>query len=1148
MNNADISKTSMNYIPTPVKLSFWESLSWPFSLSAKARYRLRRAWLAPTDAKRRGKLIEVLRSLQQNPASSENVAISADIVVFLASVALEAGHLYELARWLSELEDTADLDSRRVALRCCLMDALIVAGKLQEYAQQAEVLFGDPLLSWEKHAAFLLKTVRTLYEQVSQDACAKALAKLKSSIKHISPLKNAQLVCLGKGSFASIDSARKWANAFADGINSLNYSPKIYADAFLCLAKVDEWEGRWNRMAFHTGQACSTMPGYLDAQYWVLRAALYLPDVRAECPDPRVAQSLAWDRLRLLHTLHQTPSLNNAEAILDSLKTNVDPLDSPEKLLAARLIHQALASTDMLIDGHTVEWAKVCEGVCLVLGRFAWADIGVAKRLIRIDRKYREALDALEAKAMDEAETAILARIARLMLGIPSAPKGGAVLSDLLSLLEQAFLLVFSFYEPDSRPDPVLLAWLDGLQSEDNLLLKQFPDLEDLAKVLGVACRAMASPLSLPPTTKQDIRNCAVAEMSPPWLHWLLSRLMLLACDAETHVPAIDKTAASLRFCAWEMSRWATNQARVFATFDLVENEAGLTHGDRRLALILTARSCRYRAMVGVSPVEGGPLFPELGPLCDSICEDEAVLELDFAAARFDLASGNADAAMAGFGRLEDALESAAPFTKAWWLPTLGYWRAVAMAHAGKLEESARLLEGLTDGFKVEDARAQLALLALRNNELGPAWRWLEGLRDDLPATAYSKALAYERQGLMGEAQALLNKADVFEGTAYALPASRLVAAIAERSGEWQEAEERHRGLLASHPGDSVSSARLGRLLSRKSYIADDCDAETAGQIEGLLDAGGQAATWIKGCQWLVRLSTASEAKLADLQANCPDDSEAGRVRFCKLLARRYLAIQNPRQALAVIDALDSADLNPTKQVIAVWDVLGQIGARACASRPERENRAEADGLRDKLPRKLSKLAAQMGDGTQSLHWRSLAEWAFNLSSGQAADRALVASEQAWIFWAVPGLLDESEDRRRQSAQRLKQYLASDRLGGWSELQRTALDALASWAIGEEEAFLKGYASLENRLAELPVDGREFWFASASIRFRQHQWSALTEGELPPCVEDLAYPKARLIIGLAYARAAADAKDTRQADALVRQAREMLSSLTNHDE
>lgn len=116
----------------------------------------------------------------------------------------------------------------------------------------------------------------------------------------------------------------------------------------------------------------------------------------------------------------------------------------------------------------------------------------------------------------------------------------------------------------------------------------------------------------------------------------------------------------------------------------------------------------------------------------------------------------------------------------------------------------------------------------------------------------------------------------------------------------------------------------------------------------------------------------------------------------------------------------------------------------------------------------------------------------------------------------------------------------------WDEPQRTLADAIAALDAGDRSRFATLYAALLPIIDQLPVDGVELWLQAADDWSAAGKWSTLLEARLPRCAEDLADPRVRLLIALAYAQTCAtDAQNNKLAGAVQRlaQARGTLEPL-----
>ena len=213
-------------------------------------------------------------------------------------------------------------------------------------------------------------------------------------------------------------------------------------------------------------------------------------------------------------------------------------------------------------------------------------------------------------------------------------------------------------------------------------------------------------------------------------------------------------------------------------------------------------------------------VFPELGELSDSVCATELSLEMKYANARRILASGNAQGAIESFESLRNDLININPITAAWWTPLTCYWLGVAQAHS-EAKGATTSLEMLVNGPRGMSAKGQLALLALKQQNIEEALRWIEDVPLCVPSVRYAKAVILIRSHNPEGARQLLDSEEanrILGETPYALAAKRLLAAVEERFGNKEESVRLNNDILEQHSGDVITTVRLGRNLLRTLY------------------------------------------------------------------------------------------------------------------------------------------------------------------------------------------------------------------------------------------------------------------------------------------------------------------------------------------
>ena len=90
------------------------------------------------------------------------------------------------------------------------------------------------------------------------------------------------------------------------------------------------------------------------------------------------------------------------------------------------------------------------------------------------------------------------------------------------------------------------------------------------------------------------------------------------------------------------------------------------------------------------------------------------------------------------------------------WQPVLHYWYGVALSRRSP-EDAEEVFRKLCSGPKASPARIQLALLAIKREDLPSAQRWISDASPCFPGALYVQGLLYQRQGKVSEARQTLS-------------------------------------------------------------------------------------------------------------------------------------------------------------------------------------------------------------------------------------------------------------------------------------------------------------------------------------------------------------------------------------------------------
>ncbi|MBI2298166.1 MAG: hypothetical protein HYU66_04310 [Armatimonadetes bacterium] len=982
----------------------------------------------------------------------------------------------------------------------------------------------DPTLNREVHLQYVCALLARLYDR-GPAVCARVLANAQRGLAGSPELKVvAALVTVPPTFRAAADAAALARRCPPDKVA---FAPRMQADAWLLAARAEEWAGRPHQAVVHAETALKALPGYPPALCWRVRAGLWEghPEHLPALPDP-LPPDLAWQRLRAQSDLARNPSVAAAEACVTALRAAPNTVEDPERALLAGLLKAALVPPERWAGTALPHCAEVTRAAERAVGPQAWMQIPYALEELVLQGQAEAALARLQRQEVAALkETGVLRRVARLVAGVKPTREPPA---DALGALEAAQLRLLSPDVPGEAEDVDLRQRVAAAREER--WCRWVPALEGVCLALEAGLAALSGGGSI---------GWPLPDAAPLWAVWLAARAELLTWDGVAPLVALAHAACPPAARAAAGTWWTLY---------------GWPEGDPP------------------APVDPAPSASELGPLAQAVVEAERELPDGWAAARTEPAD-RAEGLTAWEARLAQQTSLVARM----WTPALRYRQATLVA-ASEPAQATERLHGLLSGPVADLARSQLALLDLAAGHPEDVDGWLDGVADRWPAIVYARALAAARRGEAARAAGHLEALETRFGkcvSAYPAAGRRLGAALAERAGDGRLARERLEAALADDPADAVAAARLSRIVIHSGYAAaleGREVVESTAAWSGVAASGRpRAVTWARAYRAVELALRGSEPEpawvLREFQAGVRGRASTLAIR--QVLARGRLAAGAPAEARSLV-AGDGDQPPPwltrTRFVVEAWHQLTQLW-RPAPPPDERAVQAEVDRLRrENDPRGEDPEIWSVV--TQALRVQALSECV-----SPAARRALAELDAAppnnadevvkrwhalvglavdgrhsplnWPALTLPGLWSERDEERRAAAE----ALAAARNGqadGWSAVQRAALDAVLACESKADDALLAAYQTLEQELDQLPVDGPSLWLKLATVWFGRRNWQPLIAGTLPDCVADLAHPRVRQVVGLAYGCAAADAGAQgrmREALTLTRQARAHLQPL-----
>lgn len=1124
-----LPSNSPPFEPVPPKISLLGRICWPFTYEGRARRGLQLACEFPDEPKRTENVTKALFKLRarKGTLSSSARALHADLLVHLVWKALARGDIQQSAEYLSSLDSDFPVLEAKTALRWDFMCALWAEGERDAFVRQAGLFVADVRAANTSRESMVLDVIKTIYEQISPSVCASVIGKAHKTILGRAQVQAALALCTCPPAFADVAEARKWtAQISPDG---LSFSMVMAADAHLVAAQAAETENKFEGMLDSALQALRLAPSHRPVLYWLTRTKLH--DAKANPAEHlgpvAVSGDSNWDRLALLMTLHQRPSVGTAAATRPMFEGKMGQLAPPEVMLVVELVRRALEPTLPSAPADIEVADSICRSVQKQVGAVPWSQIHIANKLVRLDCGFKSAYELLEQRdVIDQPWARPIARIARILAGTPLKPKSG-LNNDALTVMEVAAHRLLAADSANTEPSYILV--IQGLQAcRQDEVFNQFPDLVEVVAVLVLALRVVGGDAV---GAWPELQATKLSKNASHWLVWLNARIYLLAMDICSPIaPSFSPLNTSMPAVAWAIDCWNRNRSRPEATDDAAMKEVRAclerwaTKGKANVVVsaILATRKTAYRSFDAAgTPIKVTSVHEELGELADAVCVAELRMEVSYACARQAISQGKAGDAVSDLAALDKGMAQVCDLAVMWWCPLVRYWLGVSHAHQQN-KNAAAILQGLVGGPRDNESRAQLSLLALRDGLVTEAAQRLEGASDSVPSVRYARALTLARSGKPLEARQLLGSDDaarVFAESVYALPAHRLAAAIEERCDNRDEGDRLNGAVLEAHPDDEVAGIRLGRSLLERAYSQFRTQRSMPGAsignlLQNLIPAIRTNASWWQSCVLLNDLMNAPDDGLSDLAKKV--EAQSGDVErslaWRQVLALRFVVAGNPAGALAVLDipvpAGAPAWFVRSRLILKIWQSLIRL--------PEETGRAEAVQELAGLARECESFG--VGDATGTV-WRTLADLGVILGSGRYSVpperwRSLASSPMAHI----PFLFDSDPKQRRIAAEALLPAIDSNGIM-WNEEQRLLLHALAAWAAEKDDLYVEQYSYLEPVLDELPACARDLWASAALIRYSRADWEKLTGDELPECLADMSDPLVCLILELADARA-----------------------------
>ncbi len=1163
--------------PSPLKKLLW--LTGPVG-------RIRLLLAAPPDRSdpvrdgaRLDRALAYLRSprLVSSPVSRELVP---PVLEHLLALALRREATDEAAGYLDQLVATsASVPLARY--RRALIEAYAEADNVAAALSHAVSLLRDPAAACEAVA----DTLRWVLTRCPcQDA--ERLAQAVHPDLLANPLVDSlAALCLASDEYVDAAEAAKVAARVRPEL--LADWPELECRAHLVRVACAEATGALDDMLAGALAAAALRPVESAPRYWQARALLHLgrgPEALALLSAAPGQSSEEWQRLRALARLAvESELLARVGPGLDLLRAALGKLGSAEMPLALKTLERALRQPLSPAHERLAAAAYYSARLVELVGQAPWALYYIALNELVVDASYEEArghlMDGAEAPEGCCPVPLLLAACAALLGSVDDLARAIASLNDPpVAFAEDRRFLVWVYRVLLGLHGDETVDVADGPEWSEQPagpLVVSAPDLQALGAVLReLACLRAAEPSCPEPPAAP--RNC-------PWAQWFRLRLRVLRRSPagvaallgvtderldegeDRFLPLLWARAGALQEAAASVlpSPGRTVEAYLECVRVLLKASPGAHPWHRLERLRSGLVDLRAEADEPGDPRDLSrrpcPWWPLDGAL-QTLASREAITELCYLEGRHALRRLSPAEALAWFAHarqscLGESLD--ALLSRAYFETVLDYWEGVAAAHAGLFDEARPKLQLCVQqkSTKSPEAQVQLGLLALAVGDLAEAEACLNALLPPLPPAAhYLAGLLYDRQGDVSHTRAALlplEQAGQEVVSVYVPAAHRLVGSLDERQDEPALASEQYRRALSFWPRDPVAVARLARLCLWRTCagLRDGQPPQPEPALENLWPLCERVA-WAADLPVLAAWLDAGWTGLLPTREDGPALPGGGLWSgrgARRILLRALLAAGHHDEAAGHASAW-SAEQPDDPYLAAMAFLLARFplirGSWGCP--PDHDVSAALEDARSRLARARDHLP----DDPVVAFWHDVTRLALEPHLAQTEDlcRAGAPSDgratTRGLVSAALGLFSRSLDRRRESAD------LCDRLLAELDLPDAALahvlSGLAAYVRGDDNAFLDHYKHLEDGWPQaVPCAEAELFVAAGRARLRADDLDSLTNssGFIPDSLADLTHPEIRQVLGLAFARRAAQAVEGSPALALecIQQAMDFLS-------
>lgn len=1191
-SNTGSVKSDIDFNAPKIKLTFWDSIAWPFSSMGRLKHYLALACKHQQDKKKFDKLKNTAKGIEFRAIRSdrpEHSSLLVEVLIFIFNKQILESDLDDAFEILSRIENYNKEAAILPHLRIGLLKAFFSVDRSNKKILSVVLsLVSDKKAHKFFQYPILLTAIDYAYTSEGTISCLKLLENACEEFKKLSTTNAILILCNCPAYFENIKDAKNWGEKINP--DKFIFSTKMSYDANLIQTKVAEWRGDTEAMTTSAKKALELDNANPEANYWLIRSHLHNPSKLPSSLNIEryPSNNDQWNRICLAVELHNNKDFNSVKPVIKVIKGDFGKPDIQEQILLLDLIKRVLKPSLTRNKNDIIICAELSENIRLIIPGLGWATVNIALNLIINVYRYDIAFEEIHKPECFSEE---LAQPLQQIIGFLSDKiQSTKNLHPSIATLQKAK----EYFVLTGQKTPLSITNLQhSLNAQTNdAWIVSIPGLT-------LSIRAFIALLSIVEGNKKGLGELTqLAEdnnLSPDWLRWLVLRFLLL----DTNIN--DQLAKKLFIPNQNISvsvallNWVSCYA--YPSFLDTHRKVILESANGKLFTYLLSVAGWDESLttnhIG-SPSSFSPenalksltSLPNFGDTLKVILAQDLEIGYECFKSRLKISKGEIQQAKQNLQQLLNKIVSSGIVIRYWWESFARYWLSVTEAMLGNYIDATKGFHRLLDGPKSEAAQGQLALLALKQFQLEDAQKWLISNKDRFPATLYAHALLAWRQGEKEKAESLLESYDMKFGPGYShyrIACMRLLASIRECTNQPKEAIALLGLVMKISPHDEVSSIRLSRLITQDAYynyanrhLAANKAADQLSYLERLNKAV-RSDCREQNCTRFLRILSDNGEKLENQNL----DSMPKGYAWCQLLLRRHLDEGCTKSIIRLLkhgSPIHKIQNPPpyftrTQFILMSWEFLKNIWQLLCNSDGNKNykpkmNLSDFQSVYPELRQNSASLnpnpaiiqhcilatiktgqEISQADDISVEIMTTVARYAESILLKQPLqhnDVIFANTQPLRLISAIYTICFKPDKSNKHSLSEEIIQLSQSESITLTKIQRSTALALAQWTTNDIDGFL---AQIIHDPADelLPIDVEHLWLAKASAWFKKSMFKSIFEGEMPDSVADLSNQDACLLLAKASSRLALESwrkGNSREALHYIKQAASTLGSLT----